>query len=351
MQPAGTDVFDTVVDVGGEVGQGVHRVLAECQRHRFRPQQRRVLLQQRVLGFRQNPAQIVARQRRQFDADRQAPLQFRQQVGRLGQMKRAGGDEQHVVGLHQAVLGVHRGALDQRQQIALHALTGHVPAAHAAVAGAADFVDLVDEDDAVVLRVHHRVLGQAVVVEEVVGFLLLQQTAGGFDGHAALLALAAPPHHALHHFGKIDHLSRRHAGQVDLPDRVAAGFLHGDVDFLLLELARTQHAAEFGARVGRRVLAHQGGDQALFRVVLRLRLHLLAGGFAQHVQAGVHQIADDAFHVAADITDLGEFGRLDLQERRLREARQSAGDLGFAATGRADHQDILRHDLFAHGLR
>ncbi len=41
-----------------------------------------------------------------------AALQFRQQVGRLGDMERARGDEQDVVGLHRTVLCRDRGALD-----------------------------------------------------------------------------------------------------------------------------------------------------------------------------------------------------------------------------------------------
>ena len=64
-------------------------------------------------------------------------------------MKRAGGDEQDVVGLHRSVLGVDGGALDQRQQVALHAFARHVGAAQAFAAG--DLVDLVEEDDAVLL--------------------------------------------------------------------------------------------------------------------------------------------------------------------------------------------------------
>jgi len=45
-------------------------------------------------------------------------LEFRQQVGRLGQMEGAGGDEQDVVGFNQAIFGVDRRSLDQRQQVA-----------------------------------------------------------------------------------------------------------------------------------------------------------------------------------------------------------------------------------------
>ena len=61
-------------------------------------------------------------------------------------MKRARRNEQDVVGLHRAVLGGDRGALDQRQQIALHAFARDVAAA-AAVAHA-DLVDLIEKHDA-----------------------------------------------------------------------------------------------------------------------------------------------------------------------------------------------------------
>ena len=49
-----------------------------------------------------------------------------------------------------------RGALDQRQQIALHALAADIGAA--GLGAGADLVDLVDEDDAVLL---HRVKRRA----------------------------------------------------------------------------------------------------------------------------------------------------------------------------------------------
>ena len=64
----------------------------------------------------------------ELDADRQAALQLGQQVRRLGDVEGARGDEQDVVGLHRPVLGGDRGALDQRQQVALHALAAHVGA-------------------------------------------------------------------------------------------------------------------------------------------------------------------------------------------------------------------------------
>jgi hypothetical protein len=59
------------------------------------------------------------------------------------------------------------------------------------------------------------------------------------------------------------------------------------------------------------------------------------------------QIAHDLLDVAADVADLGEFCRLHFQERRAREPRQAARDLGLADAGRADHQDVLRQHLLA----
>ena len=73
-------------------------------------------------------------------------------------------------------------------------------------------------------------------------------------------------------------------------------------------------------------------------------LHLL---LARHLHRDVDQILDDRIDLAADVADLREFGRLDLDERRIGEPRQPPRDLGLADAGRADHQDVLRRDLGA----
>ena len=67
----------------------------------------------------------------QLDADRQPALQLRQEVRRLGDVERARRDEEHVVGLHRPVLGRDGRALDERQEIALHALARDVGAERA----------------------------------------------------------------------------------------------------------------------------------------------------------------------------------------------------------------------------
>ena len=55
-----------------------------------------------------------------------------------------------MVGHHSTALGGYRSTLDQRQQIALHAFAADVGAA-GPLASDRDFVDFVDENDAVVL--------------------------------------------------------------------------------------------------------------------------------------------------------------------------------------------------------
>ncbi|ESW95109.1 hypothetical protein X769_30495 [Mesorhizobium sp. LSJC268A00] len=77
-------------------------------------------------------------------------------------------------------------------------------------------------------------------------------------------------------------------------------------------------------------------------------LDVLAHLLAHQADGDLDQIADDLLDIAADIADFGELGGLDLDERRTGESRQAARDLGLADAGRADHQDVLRHHLFAH---
>ena len=73
----------------------------------------------------------------------------------------------------------------------------------------------------------------------------------------------------------------------------------------------------------------------------------LAAAFLLQPDRFLDQVAGDLLDVAADIADLGELGRLDLHERRVGQLGQAAADLGLAAAGRPDHQDVLGRDLVA----
>ena len=51
-----------------------------------------------------------------------------------------------------------------------------------------------------------------------------------------------------------------------------------------------------------------------------------------------------------DVAHFGELGGFDFHERRVREPREAARDLGLADARRPDHQDVLRRDLLPHRL-
>ena len=111
--------------------------------------------------------------------------------------------------------------------------------------------------------------------------------------------------------------------------------------------ARSLLAERLAGR-GRGARADQGVEHALLGGEFGLGLDVAALALLDQRDADLDEIAHDLLDVAPDIADLGELGRLDLQERRARELRQAARDLGLAAAGRADHQDVLRHHLLAH---
>src|SRR5690606_11943703 len=110
---------------------------------------------------------IVAAERLEFDADRQASLQLRQQIQRLGNVEGARSDKKNEVRLHRPMLGGDGGALDQRQQVALHAFAADV--CPRALGARSDLVDLVEKDDAVFLRDAKGLTGDGVGIEQLVG--------------------------------------------------------------------------------------------------------------------------------------------------------------------------------------
>ncbi len=81
---------------------------------------------------------------------------------------------------------------------------------------------------------------------------------------------------------------------------------------------------------------------------LGLGLDVLAPAALHESDGDFDEIAHDLLDVATDVADFGELRRLDLQKRRARQSGEAARDLGLAAAGRPDHQNVLRHHLFAH---
>src|SRR5215510_4303977 len=149
VEAPGPDVLGRRVHPHGDLGERVDRIRRESQCHALRAQQLDVLPDQRVPGFRQDADEILARQGVELDADGEAPLQLRDEIRRLGHVKRAGRDEQDVIRPHDPVLRRDSRPLDDRQQIALHALAAHIGAVSALAPG--HLVELVEEHDAGIL--------------------------------------------------------------------------------------------------------------------------------------------------------------------------------------------------------
>src|SRR5690606_2042129 len=60
--------------------------------------------------------------------------------------------------------------------------------------------------------------------------------------------------------------------------------------------------------------------------------------------------ADDGFNIAAHVADFRELCGFNLDEGRVGQLRQPAGDLGLADPGRPDHEDVLGNDFVAQRL-
>ncbi len=66
------------------------------------------------------------------------------------------------------------------------------------------------------------------------------------------------------------------------------------------------------------------------------------------MDGGFGQVADNRFHILADIADLGEFCGFDLDERRAREFSQTPRNLCLSDACRADHQDVFGVNFLLH---
>src|SRR5882762_5197582 len=143
-------------------------------------QERHVLLDEGVLRLGKNSNEIFFLQGLQFDADGQAALKFGDQVRRLGNVERAGGDEKNMVGSNHPVAGVDGRAFNNRQNVALHAFARDIGTVPGFAAG--DLVDFIDENNPHLLGALDSHSGDLIHVEEFV-LLFLDQILKGV-GHA-----------------------------------------------------------------------------------------------------------------------------------------------------------------------
>ncbi len=201
----------------------------------------------------------------------------------------------------------------------------------------------------------HGVSAQIFFVDAARGLFLDQQAEGFLHGQLARLGLALGQagEHAAQLLGHFLHAGGRH----DFHVRRRLGDL--DVDLRVVQLAFAQALAEdlagvvflaLGLAVGVARRRQQRVQDAVLGGIFSLGAHAAHFGLARLLDGDLDQVAHDGVHVAAHITDLGELGGLDLDEGRVGQAGQAAGDLGLAHAGGADHQDVLGDDFVAQGL-
>ena len=351
VKATGADILGLLVHLEGNLGEAADTLRRKLQHHAVRCQQGFVLAGQAGVGLRQDALEILDRQGIQLDADRETPLQFGNQVGRARQVEGAAGNEQDVVGLHHAVLGADRRSFDERQQVALDALTRHVGAVTVGAGG--DLVDLVEEDDAVLLDHPQRLGFHLLVVHQLGGLLVGKQLHRFADLELAGFLLPATDvlEHALELAGKLFHARRREDFGAH------PGHSHLDLDFLVVQLTFAQLLAEFlagGVVFGRCVGAEphrrpgrrqQNVEDTVLGGIHRAVAHFPGGLLAVRFDGDFDEIANDRVHIASNIAHLGELGGLDLDEGRVGQTGQTTGDLGLADAGRADHQDVLGGDF------
>src|SRR3546814_19874318 len=105
----------------GYRGEGAESVFGHIDNDFFRREQRLVVFRLASLGLSQDRNEVLFRQRLYLYPDRQAALQFGQKIAWLGDMKSPRCDEKDMVGFQRSIFRRDCGALNKRQQIALHA--------------------------------------------------------------------------------------------------------------------------------------------------------------------------------------------------------------------------------------
>src|SRR6266851_5691477 len=333
VQAPRADIFCLLVHACGKSRDGGDGIFGNVQLHAFGLQERHVLLDERVLRLGENANEIFFLQGLQFDANGQAALQFRDQIGRLGDVERTSSDEKNMVGSNHPVAGVDGRAFDDRQNVALHAFARYIGPVAGFAAG--NLVDLVDKNNSHLL--------------------------GALVGHAHFPLLLLLAEHAGEHVLDIDvHLLDALVG--DDFERGHGAFADFDIHHPLIQLAFAKLRAKFLPRA-LVLLALRGGfgfwsagrrgrrrrkqeiEHAFFRSLFGAVGDFIELFLADHVDGGFHEIADHRFHIAPDVTDFGVLGSFDFDKRAARKARETPGNLRLSDARGADHENVLRQNI------
>ena len=159
----------------------------------------------------------------------------------------------------------------------------------------------------------------------------------------------ALPECLAHHFGQVYHPHAAATGDFKL--RLRGRFkLNFDLGIVKMTIGKTLtkcRARGFGC-----ALAREHIKQPCHRRIFGLVFNCNPAAFFFKPDGLLNQVTRNLFNIAANIANLGELGRLNLNKRRIGELGQTARNLGLAAAGRANHQDVFgRHFVAQFGRK
>ena len=107
MEPSRANILHSRIDLIGDSGNFLDSLIGENQFDLLSFQEGLILHDQGILGLFEDADEILLTERGQFDPYRKPALELGNEVGRLGDVERSGGDEKNMIGLHHPVLGGH----------------------------------------------------------------------------------------------------------------------------------------------------------------------------------------------------------------------------------------------------
>ena len=341
LQAARPDILYRFVHASGQLGNFGDGIFGKVESDVFGTDKGFVLFNEIGPRFLEDAHEVFFGQRTKFHPDGQTSLKLRKHVRRFGDVEGTAGNEQNMVGLHRAVFCRDRRAFDERQEIALNAFAADGSAPHI---GDCDLVDLVEEYDPVRFRIFQRDAIDVILVHTFFGFFVDEAIPG--IGHLQLATLHRVLAHGLaKHIGQVNHAhAAGHSGNIHLLAGLVANL---DFHFGIVHRIFDDTLAEGFTRRFAGIFANQCIKKAVHRRLAGRIPHRFAAAFLFQTDRLFCQIAGDLVDIAADVTDFGELGRLDLDEGCLCQFGETTADFGFAATGRADHQNVLGRDLVA----
>ena len=235
---------------------------------------------------------------------------------------------------------------------------------------ARDLVDLINENDAVLLRLFYGLADHIVHVDQLFGFLLYQDAPcfAHFDAAVLLLFRNEPAHHFIqvdvNSKGKHGVASRAVLFDFDLNKfffqlpctELCGDFLPPCAVLCLFFLRLGRFAAwlpsaeqELKRVHGRRrtllCTRHKQVDQPLVRRGFRNDAHSRHAFILAEADRCFNKVADHGVHIPPHIADFRKLRGLHLHKRRIHKLCKPPCDLGFADARGAHHDDVLRRDL------